>query len=217
MRDYLKKIVSYLKYSKKCRMDFGAIITGNNSFEGKNKVSKDAYLKNVSIGLYSYIGYKSIIADAKIGRFVSIGDNVVIVNSTHPLEPFVSTHPVFYSKNRDHSFVKENLFDERLRINECCSVKIGNDVWIGSHVLIKGGVRIGDGAVIAMGSVVVKDVDDYSIVGGVPARFIRNRFSDEERIRLIQMKWWNRPLEWIRDNASSFSSIELFLKNNKDE
>lgn len=71
-------------------------------------------------------------------------------------------------------------------------VEIGNDVWIGNNVLIMDGIRIGDGAILAAGSVIAKDVEPYTIVGGVPAKFIRKRFKDSEIDFLLDFKWWER-------------------------
>ena len=70
-------------------------------------------------------------------------------------------------------------------------VIIGNDVWIADNVTIMSGVRIGDGAVIACNSHVVKDVEPYSIVGGNPAKFIKHRFTQEQIECLLKIKWWN--------------------------
>lgn len=77
---------------------------------------------------------------------------------------------------------------------------IGNDVWIGAHVTIMPGVTIGDGAIIATKSVVSKDVEPYSIVGGNPATLIRKRFSDEKIQELLEMQWWNWDIEKITQN-----------------
>jgi serine acetyltransferase len=84
------------------------------------------------------------------------------------------------------------LFDEKKPIH------IGHDVWIGARVFIRDGVKIGNGAVVAAGSVVVKDVPDYAIVGGVPAKIIRYRFSEEMIAELLNLKWWEWPEEKLR-------------------
>ena len=76
-------------------------------------------------------------------------------------------------------------------------IVIGNDVWIGYEAMILSGVTIGDGAIIGTRAVVTKDVPPYTIVGGVPARMIRKRFSDEDVKTLQEMKWWDWPVEKI--------------------
>lgn len=96
---------------------------------------------------------------------------------------------------------------------------LGNDVWVGSNVLINGGVKIGDGAVIAAGAVVVKDVPPYAIVGGVPAKIIRYRFSPEIIEKLLELKWWNLDDEILKEKIGFFQKdniciddVEAFMK-----
>lgn len=89
---------------------------------------------------------------------------------------------------------------------------IGNDVWIGDDSLVLGGVVIGDGAIIAARSVVTKNVEPYSIVGGVPAKLIRFRFDKEIRSHLQKSEWWNRDENWLRDNYLLFHNVGEFLK-----
>lgn len=79
------------------------------------------------------------------------------------------------------------------------NIVVGNDVWIGFEAVIMAGVTIGDGAIIGSRAVVTKDVEPYSIVGGVPAKLIRKRFSEEQIKKLLEMKWWNLPEEKIRE------------------
>ena len=96
-------------------------------------------------------------------------------------------------------------------------VEIGNDVWIGSHVLIMDGVKIGDGAIVAAGAVVTKDVEPYSIVGSVPAKFIRYRFTEEQISFLRSFEWWNRKWEWIQEHYREFQHVEQFITKMKHE
>lgn len=208
----LKRLLTIMRYGKKCEMDSKTIILGACVFEGKNKVCRGAYLKDVLLGYASSIGAESYVYNTRIGRFTSIGDNVKVVSATHPLEPFASTHPVFYRENNTEHYVDRDKFNEYITLDNGYSVDIGSDVWIGSNVIIRGGVRIGDGAIIAMGAVVTKDVAPYSIVGGVPAHFIRYRFTEEQRIKLIDFKWWNKSISWIKNHAEYFSNIDDLLE-----
>ena len=89
---------------------------------------------------------------------------------------------------------------------------IGSDVWIGECAMIKAGVKIGNGAVIGMGSVVTKDVGDYEIWAGNPARFIRKRFDDEIISRLKETLWWDQPNAWIEKYAPYFISPGKFIE-----
>ncbi len=91
-------------------------------------------------------------------------------------------------------------------------LKIGNDVWIGANVLILDGVTIGNGAIIAAGAVVTKDVPPYAVVGGVPAKIIKYRFNKEEIDFLEQLKWWEKDEKWLTEYGKYFNNVEL-LKN----
>jgi Acetyltransferase (isoleucine patch superfamily) len=97
------------------------------------------------------------------------------------------------------------------------SVEIGNDVWIGTHALIKGGVKIGNGAIVGAYAVVTKDVDDYTIVAGNPARPIRKRFTEEQISMLLSREWWNYSEEELLEKATYFSDIQKFLENGEVE
>ena len=103
-----------------------------------------------------------------------------------------------------------------MQINEeGFSVTIGNDVWIGQGVSIKSGITIGDGAVIGAGAVVTKNVEPYAIVGGVPSRLIRYRFSKEQIEALLEIKWWNRSIEWLEENGRYFIDVDKFIEKFK--
>jgi len=175
------------------------------------KICSQSYF-NGFLDSFSYIGKNSEI-HGYIGRFTSIGNNVKIVSAVHPIE-FISSSPCFYSTAKQClvSFVTENLFNEKNVVdgtNYTCI--IGNDVWIGDNVLIKGGVQIGDGSIIAMGAVVTKDVPPYAIVGGVPAKIIRYRHPKNIIDSLLQTKWWNNDISWFRKYAHLFINTQAFL------
>jgi hypothetical protein len=92
-------------------------------------------------------------------------------------------------------------------------IEIGSDVWIGDNVVLMGGIKIGDGAVVGVGAVVTNDVPPFSVVAGVPARQIRWRFSEAVRNELLAIRWWDWPPELVRDHAGTlFGSPDQALR-----
>jgi len=166
------------------------------------------------IGSFSYVSYKCFLPNCIIGKYCSIADNVQVITSTHPSREFVSTSPVFHSIQGQCglSFVKEKCFEEILQI-QGRSLIIENDVWIGSRVTLMGGIKIGNGAIIGAGAVVTKDVPAYAVVGGVPSKVIRYRFSDDKIEKLLALQWWEKPVNWIKMHVQDFSNIDVFLDN----
>lgn len=128
-----------------------------------------------------------------IGKFCSIacGAKFLFNGANHTLKS-LSTYPfpIFYEE-LSHGIWADKSWDNK------GDIKIGNDVWIGYDAIIMAGVTIGDGAIIATRAVVTKDVPPYTIVGGVPAKIIRKRFSDEVIEELLKQKWWDLPNEEI--------------------
>lgn len=184
-------------------------------FEGNNVVAKNACVGDSFVGRNTYIGHDTILSNCKIGRFCSISSDIKVVDETHPSSIFVSTSPSFFStlKQNGQTFIDKPLFDEKLGVDGFSAI-IGNDVWIGTKAIIKGGVTIGDGAIVAMGAVVTKDVPPYAVVGGVPARVIKYRFAEEQIKKLESIQWWNKPDEWLKNHAEEFANINLFLERN---
>lgn len=145
----------------------------------------------VEIGDYSYVNRGSMIGSGKIGRFCSIAYGCQIGMQQHPLHR-ISTSSRLYGAR--------SILNSRLKTNEFPNPPvIGHDVWIGSNACIMQGVEIGNGAVIAAGAVVTKNVGPYEIVAGVPARPIRKRFDDETIRFLLEWQWWNLPIEKLRE------------------
>jgi len=176
-----------------------AYIDSKTELAGNNKFGKGTIVNDSKIGRHTYVVNARIVR-AEIGSFCSIGPEVNIGGlGTHPTN-WLSTHPAFYStlKQSGKTFAASDLFDE-LKLN-----KVGNDVWIGARALILDGIIIGDGAIVAAGSVVTKDVPPYAIVGGVPAQVIRTRFDLAIIEALLKWQWWHLPDEVLAGIASRF-------------
>lgn len=120
---------------------------------------------------------------------------------------------MFYSTAKQcvETFTNEQLYQEETRVDQHTAI-IGNDVWIGEDARLLEGISIGNGAIVAAGAMVTKDVPQYAIVGGVPAKIIRYRFSDEQIAQLEELQWWNKDNKWLRSNVKAFADINVFLK-----
>ena len=184
----------------------------NCSFEKPSKLNAQSSAINATMGRYSYCGYGTKLLNCKIGRFCSISDQVCIGLSSHPMD-WVSTSPAFHF---GRGSIPKDLAAHNYDADPPLTV-IGNDVWIGQSVLVKPGITIGDGAVVAMGSVVTKDVPPYAIVAGNPARIIRMRFPQELADRLLASKWWDLPPEQLKEYAGLIHTPEIFLERIEEQ
>jgi len=141
-----------------------------------------------------------------IGKFCSIACKAkFLMASGHHTTRSLSTYtfPVFYEQwELDINHITE-AWDNK------GDIIIGNDVWIGFDAVIMSGVKIGDGAVIGTRSVVTKDVPPYTIVGGVPAKVIRKRFSNDVITKLTTLKWWNWPDEKIKEHIQHIQTGDI--------
>lgn len=204
----IKKIIMEIKFKEK-HLKIGYLSTCIDcKFGLYNTIYNNVLLNNVEIGDFTYIFENTLIIKTKIGKFCSIGPNVKCGLEKHPTKDYVSTHPIFYSslKQAQITFADKNYFEESGGV-----VEIGNDVWIGANVIIKEGVRIGDGAIISAGAVVTKDVSPYAMVGGVPAKLIRYRFSEDQIAFLMGFKWWDRDIDWLMNNFKVFHDIQKLM------
>jgi len=162
------------------------------------------------IGQYTYSTgepptvYKHPGSKLKIGKFSSIAPKVTILLGRNHRTNRLTTYPFrAFAEEWPEALI---LGSEDSDTASKGDVIIGSDVWIGYGAIILSGVRIGDGAAIGAGSVVTTDVEPYCIVAGNPARTIRKRFDDETIRKLLEIKWWDWPIEKIKKNIEVICS-----------
>jgi len=167
-------------------------------------------LLEVQMSDYSYVVNDSDIAYCSIGKFCSIAAMTRINPGNHPMQRASQSH---FTYRASAYFPGEQDEHEFFAWRRAHHVTIGNDVWIGHGAIVLAGRSIGDGAVIAAGAVVTKDVAPYTIVGGNPARPIRQRFPSDIAARMRALAWWDWPHEQLRAALNDFRklSAEEFL------
>lgn len=134
-----------------------------------------------------------------IGKFcqIAMGTRFIMNAANHSMDG-ISTYP-FKVFGKSWSDAPRNAISKG-------DTMIGNDVWIGNSATIMSGIKIGDGAIIGTNALITKDVAPYTVVGGNPAKLIRQRFSDEQIDFLLQLAWWNWPIEKITENLKAITS-----------
>ncbi|WP_252224830.1 MULTISPECIES: CatB-related O-acetyltransferase [unclassified Clostridium] len=180
------------------------VITRDNIQVGDYTIYNDFYNdprdfeKNNVLYQYSINNDKLI-----IGKFCSIACKAkfLMTSGNHTMNSLSTyTFPIFYEEwGLDVSHITD-AWDNK------GDIVIGNDVWIGYDAIIMPGVKIGDGAIIGTRAIVTNDVPPYTIVGGIPAKVIKKRFSDDIILKLLKIKWWDWPNEKIKANIKHIQS-----------
>lgn len=198
MKVFIKKILYYFlnTIQKKDKVILSGFSRGLSdvTFEGKNAVpDRCNFSGKIKIGYATTLGYNNFLhGNISVGKYCQFGADVAIHTSNHPIN-YLST------------YINNNLFSGELKkLKETKTTKIGNDVWIGHNALIIGGVSIGNGVIIAAGSVVTKDVPPYAVVAGVPAKEVKKRFSENIIKEIEALKWWDLSESELEKNKQFF-------------
>jgi phosphonate metabolism protein (transferase hexapeptide repeat family) len=163
-------------------------------------------LLEVDLGDYSYVVNDSDIAYATIGKFCSIAAMTRINPGNHPMERASQSHFTY----RASTYFPGEADDEAVFAwRRAHRVTIGHDVWIGHGAIVLPGRSVGTGAIVAAGAIVTKDVPDYAIVAGNPARLIRNRFPEAVSERLRCLEWWNWSHDQLHAALYDFRTLSV--------
>lgn len=202
----MKYFKTFVYYYCKILIRLRGVAVKNSVLGYDSKVEAGSLFISSSLGDYSYCGYDCNIVNTEIGKFCSLSNRIVIGGVAHPMH-YISTSPVFLS----HKDSVKTKFARHEFLPEI-TTSIGHDVWIGEGVFIKAGVSVGNGAVIGMGAVVTKDVPDYAVVAGNPAKIIRYRFEPELIDSLLKSEWWLLPTERLKVLGSFVNDPKTFLE-----
>lgn len=163
-------------------------------------IAAGCHIYKSTIGRYTAIGYDCQLIHCQVGAFCSFASGIIVGGASHPMD-WVSTSQVFVS-------TKDSI-NKKFCPHDYVGFKkttIGNDVWIGDHVLIKAGITIANGAVLGMGSVVTKDVGPYEIWAGNPAKLIRKRFAEDiiEELEMIRLEKIDDELLYVLSKSIQY-------------
>jgi phosphonate metabolism protein (transferase hexapeptide repeat family) len=174
------------------------------------EIAERAKVSETELGDYSYMMQDCEVWAARIGKFANIASHVRINATNHPVWRATLHHFTYRANDYWPDAEREESFFDWRRGN---GVMIGHDVWIGHGATILPGVTVGNGAVIGAGAVVSKDVTAWSIVGGVPAKLIRERFTAAIGARMERLAWWDWSHDRLREALDDFRALdaEAFL------
>jgi phosphonate metabolism protein (transferase hexapeptide repeat family) len=183
----------------------------NTEFGAFVEIGQGSRVQNSRFGDYSYCDRYADIANAQIGKFANIAAFTRIGPTDHPMAQPSLHHFLYRSADYWDDAEPDAAFFEKRAARVA---HIGHDTWLGHGAVIRPEVRIGDGAVVASMAVVTKDVAPYTVVAGIPAKPIKQRFSPDIAQRLIALAWWDWPHSTLRSALHDFRTlpVEAFLE-----
>lgn len=200
--------IDFVKLSKDHPTIGGGGQTKDTTFGQYVEIGSQNFIDNSTIGDYTYTGQLCFIQNSELKKFISMAAMVRIGPTNHPYNR-PSQH-IFAYNGAGYGFGDPDtaFLQQRRQLKTV----IGNDVWLGHDVVVQAGVIIGNGAVIGAGAVVTKDVEPYTIIGGIPGKKIKDRFPDEIKADLAKIAWWNWSREELEANYADFRlPIEEFV------
>ncbi|MBN1312769.1 MAG: acetyltransferase [Anaerolineae bacterium] len=172
-------------------------------------IGPNSYLVETTFDDYSYAAGDVGIIYSEIGKFCSIASHTCINPGNHPMGRVTQHHCTYRRIQYGFDTKEDEDFFNWRRSDKCV---VGHDVWIGHGVTIVAGVTVATGAVVGAGAVVTKDVAPYRVVVGVPARPIRQRFSDDVIEKLLGIAWWNWDRTMLEARFHDFLDLDTFLE-----
>ena len=174
------------------------------------EIGENSRIENSEIGDWSYTGPLCIIQNARIGRFSNIAAMVRIGPTAHPMDRPTQHH--FTYRRKDYGLSDSN--DESFfQWRAAQLAEIGHDTWLGHGAIVMPGVKVGHGAVVGSAAVVTRDVGDYEVAVGVPARCVKRRLSEGQAEAMLAVAWWHWSYETIRDRSDDFRlPVDAFLE-----
>ncbi|KIN78782.1 DapH/DapD/GlmU-related protein [Sulfitobacter mediterraneus] len=177
----------------------------DSTFGAYVEIGRGSRLNNATFGDYSYCDRYADIANAQIGKFANIAAFSRIGATDHPLDTAACHHFLYRSADYwDDTTWDEAFFSHR----KSRIAHIGHDTWVGAGAMVKPEVTLGDGAVVAAGAVVTKDVDPYTIVAGTPAKPLRLRQPRNIADRLVALAWWDWDHDALREALDDFRALK---------
>lgn len=192
-------------------VDSGAVVQdgcniSDSHFGPYTAVGHGSRVAHSDFGAYSYCDRFCDIANSEIGKFSNIASYVRIGATDHPLDRASLHHFMYRSASYWADAEDDQAWFEKRRARRA---HVGHDTWIGHNAQIKPEVRVGNGAVVASGAIVTRDVAPYSIVAGIPAKPVRARLDPDLAARIEALRWWDWSHDALRDALQDFRTLSV--------